>query len=1258
MYIDNWKIFDKHGSPLNWSPDPFLPLSFSSATGKGATGYLITDTSGYINGLEVTNSGFDYTDPTEVYYEFTFGNGTVEISNDVSISYVDVSIFDPDGRTTTGIGDVSIGDVSGNFLYPATTFSSAIFLKPVSQGLVETEHLYILEEFLSGLGRPYDASNPELYVQMVGEDDEIKLFTVDEDLADITWTNSVTFDLSERAPSTPLTLNIGFRSDDEGVYERRLRFYHIIDGKYYLLGEILVNAESIGEDERFRTLLGNFGLPDPKDFPRLFKEADINEALPDYEIVNPKSKQMILEHDEIIPYIGTYKALINAIKWLGYEDIYVREWFKNVKENKKLSLIVPYNAKDRTQTILKFSPDERKVLKKLNQLSLNYCITRETGEIDEWGTPETENCYEYSIEEVFIKLVALKKWLEKNIIGVNARIIDITGEGIYFERYINLVWSTDNVGYDYREEQSLTPKTVPDFSELSQGESSINMTLLEFEQSRIGDNEYRFYDYINYVWNPNDPSVTLSPDDPSYLADPSSYLEVGPPLGFPFVSIKDIQWKALVEKPFSGTVPEGYVTNPLWVYDNTIKFYNVFDSSTIFYDSSVNLRVIMEEGYIRDASNNDWENSIEYSIYPNDYIRLDSSVRKLLTYYGMYTVEDGSGILYTDTSTLAYNDSVNPISFLVEVSTYVDTDTSTKILSPQQEGYMIESSTGELYEYADYFWLAPDTSGLLQYADDELYRVPLLSFKNYYTYDENELDIPLVTDKLYHLDILDGKISMDVSTNPDLRLYINFNYDTSLSEQNIQLNAEYISPRMPLYVVDPSRYYWADPSGLSGGDSSLAIDNSIYTMPVHHSGEYTVEAYAWDGYNTLYSNTARNNHDVLLASPGIYTISNNRIKGDPSILLTDVSTIISENNIPVFQRELPYLGLEFDEDSSGYFIKAPSITYFQNLPDKGSIDKFYLASEKIKNITGSIIEVDKLYEDFLTGDDVVLIKTYIGSYMMVDEASAYVTSGYGVGNSLILDNPPIFSLDGSHNIFIHNVTERETSNLSNNPLDITFSLDVSDYTFLENQLVNLIVKDGCTGGEWGSSYRVIDVSGNNHTFNMTFPQFIIDGSSRYDVKARHSYASFANYELDVSLAIEKNGAFQIYHNNDYREHFIDNTFVMLNILFDQEHTNDYWYDSSSELDSSIYYIHENTTTVNIGQLVILNTIYDPSTYLLNQKNIWTIQENSSKDIVFRVFNERVPFTFDASGYYDVTVESYDIYGNLAYRNYPGLIHVV
>jgi len=476
MNIHNWKLFDKAGSLLNWRPDPLIRVEIASATGIDVTGFFITDPSGFIVSAEITNGGHSYLESDIVTYRYLLGDDATLTPADVSILLTDVSVFNPEPSTLTSVSGLTVNIDTSDFVYPAASYAAAVFLDPVSQGLVETEHIFILEDLLGSLIRPLDASNPFLVFRMIGDDDQIKFFSVDENQAEITWLEEVVYDTSMYVANVPLTLNIGFRSDAEGVFERIIRVYHQVGNSLYTMADILVNAEAIGEDERFRTLISNFGLPDPINIPYLFKEADINEDLPDYKIINPKSKHMILEHDKIVPFLGTYKALINAIKWLGYDDISVREWFKDVKENKRLSLLVPFDADDRLQTILKFSAEERKTLKKLNQLSLVYCITRETGEIDVWGTPITENCYAYNLKEIFIKLLALKQWLELNIIGINCRIVDITGEGVYFERIQNLVYVTDNIGYNLNVEQTLTPYGPDKNSELITGDSSIRLT--------------------------------------------------------------------------------------------------------------------------------------------------------------------------------------------------------------------------------------------------------------------------------------------------------------------------------------------------------------------------------------------------------------------------------------------------------------------------------------------------------------------------------------------------------------------------------------------------------------------------------------------------------------------------------------------------------------------------------------------------------------------------------------------------------------
>ena len=1192
---------------MNWTPDPYILLEFTSTFGVDVKGYLLSDPSGYISGAEIINGGFYYTPSDTVSYTYLLGDNGTFTSVDVSLK--DVSIFNPEPSTTqsiSGLYNITL-DASG-FIYPSTTFASAIFLEPVSQGLVETEHLFILEETLLGdYIRPYDASNSTLVFRMIGDDSQIAFFNVNETTTEITWTDELIFDVSLYVEGVPLSINIGFRSDEEGVFERTIRIYHLIGDQLYTMADIVVNAEAIGEDERFRTLLSNFGSPDPKDFPKIFKEIDINEDLPDWQVLNAKSKHMILEHDQIMPYVGTYKALINALKWLGYDDIYVREWFKDVKENKKLSFIVPFDAKDRTQTILMFDLDRRKTLKKLNQLTLVYCLTRETGEIDVWGTPLTENCYSYNIREVFIKLLALKQWLERYIIGINCRITDITGEGIYFERVQNLIYETDNIGYGYEVEHSLSPYSPDHDSELICGDASIRLTFLELTNGTVGNMPFRFIDTVSYAWTPYDPLKYYALDDPSYLADPSHFVLIGPNFQYPLVNFSDVLWKLSVEKTDAGTIEENLVTNPLFIYENDIRYYNIFDTSSIFYDVSTHLTILLEKAFLRDPSIDEWEHAISYSIYPDP-------------------CDNGS--------------------------------------------YTMESSSGTITKFDGYVMFRPDTSSRLQYAVDTNFRVPLLTMLNY-KYTDDYGVTGNFAGKDYILDIVDGKIAMDAgyytSTSDNVTFYINWNYDTSLDEQKITVNVVYQSPRLRLFQTDPSTYYWADPSGLTGGNDPnvMSFDNSIYTMHVHHTGDYVIELYAWDEYNTMFYNDAKKLYPVWTKRPTVHILVDN-----PRLLGYEVSTYMTalevyyltlDNLRPIYDRYIPLQDLSVEKDANGnVYISVPSITYFQDVPEPNSINRFFNMTERVVYInhassTNDIIAIDQDYQVFTAGDTVRIINFNLGEYDIIQEVSAFANGSYDNPDgtrSLAIDIvlPPNFVINASSCIYVLNDTYRTTYNIINDSSS-HLSLEVKDYQFEVGQIVGIIVQSSYMPGyEWGASYKVISVDGSIHTFDNKLPEFLLD-SSIYTIQAKHAFSSYTDFNTKTlsatEVATDQGNTFQIYLKDSYcHEYYIDNTLVFMNILFDHDIINYLWYDPSSDAISPKFYYYPRYINIDTSTFVILRADYDSSDYMLNQKNIWTVRWHDTNEVYFRVFNYSVPFVFYPSGHYILESESYDKHGNL------------
>ena len=64
----------------------------------------------------------------------------------------------------------------------------------------------------------------------------------------------------------------------------------------------------------------------------------------------------------------------------------------------------------------------------------------ETQDVDEFGYPVVLDNFAFSPDEVLIKLFGLKERLKRDYLPLNARIIDITGEGVYFNVYKSREW--------------------------------------------------------------------------------------------------------------------------------------------------------------------------------------------------------------------------------------------------------------------------------------------------------------------------------------------------------------------------------------------------------------------------------------------------------------------------------------------------------------------------------------------------------------------------------------------------------------------------------------------------------------------------------------------------------------------------------------------------------------------------------------------------------------------------------------------------
>lgn len=243
-----------------------------------------------------------------------------------------------------------------------------------------------------------------------------------------------------------LQINLGLQSDYEGVFTAQF----MIDDVTFLtpvnIFTGLYEGETIAEDERFSALLQNFGRDVDRDEELILRESDVNEDNPNYVLLNAKRKEMLLEGDNIWPYMGSYKGLVNVVNWFGYYDIRIKEYWLNVNTEddyygKYKQMQIPFQLKDKGKNSEAISLLPSMHYKKTNLFGLFYDLVKDGGTYDVAGVPNTVDAFEYSNEEILIKLFALKRYLKEKFLPLNTRIIDIVGEGVYYERYAVNSWN-------------------------------------------------------------------------------------------------------------------------------------------------------------------------------------------------------------------------------------------------------------------------------------------------------------------------------------------------------------------------------------------------------------------------------------------------------------------------------------------------------------------------------------------------------------------------------------------------------------------------------------------------------------------------------------------------------------------------------------------------------------------------------------------------------------------------------------------------
>ena len=293
--------------------------------------------------------------------------------------------------------------------------------------------------------------------------------------------------LDNTPSSKALPIHIAFMANekyDATTYNRTL----VMSYNGSTVARIKFYAETVEEDERLKIWNSNLGYNITPEDTMIFYKRDIKEYRPDYQLLNEKRKELMMEGSNIYPFIGSYKAIINAIKFFGYENLNIIEYWRNVNPDDENFGKIYHSSK--------YSLNHRETLrigarnivlpnkdyKKMNALALVYSINKPTGTVDDWELPYVKEQFTYTIEEALIKLFALRKKLDKEFMPGTSRIIDIIGEANYFGiQSLLKIFDEQHV--------EVTTKSLP-----------IEFDVTPSKYVHITDNEY-FTRYINLRYN-------------------------------------------------------------------------------------------------------------------------------------------------------------------------------------------------------------------------------------------------------------------------------------------------------------------------------------------------------------------------------------------------------------------------------------------------------------------------------------------------------------------------------------------------------------------------------------------------------------------------------------------------------------------------------------------------------------------------------------------------------------------------------------
>jgi hypothetical protein len=196
-----------------------------------------------------------------------------------------------------------------------------------------------------------------------------------------------------------------------------------------------IGADFYMENESLTINLGNKGTVIPKFVQNAIHECNVHEENIDNILINRKFKELISNHWDIMDNRGSYKSLINSLKWFEWGDLVKLEevWkYKNRKKDtfelEELKSIIKENYRYKLNEFIKTT-----------YFALTYALQKITGEYDDEYNPVLVDVVDkWSKVDISLKMCLLGNFYKRFFMPIHSDLILSTMEDIVFSKPINI----------------------------------------------------------------------------------------------------------------------------------------------------------------------------------------------------------------------------------------------------------------------------------------------------------------------------------------------------------------------------------------------------------------------------------------------------------------------------------------------------------------------------------------------------------------------------------------------------------------------------------------------------------------------------------------------------------------------------------------------------------------------------------------------------------------------------------------------------